>query len=428
MEKNLTITLLMTGNELIQGDICDTNSQHLAKSFAEHQLSIASILTLGDAPALLTKAIERLSFESDVLIINGGMGPTKDDHTSQALADALNEPLSTNDQGLTHVSHWLKEKGYIENDPKQLKQAQFPQSATYLGNPLGSAPAYHVQLNDCLVITTPGVPKELQSITDALILPLLKQNFSLPPTPAWHKALLFGIYESRLEKHLEKHVENLSSIHIGFRVNTPYLEFKYQLPMELSSEQATKASEQLQAAIQPFLVSTDGTKLPELVLTLLKKQQATISTAESCTGGLTAQLLTQVPGSSSALDGGVISYSNTLKQKYLNVAPETLETYGAVSKETAIEMLNGLLNTTQSTYGIAITGIAGPGGATKDKPLGTVFIAYGETSSPQVVHLVIPIQRQLFQQFVALCALDLIRALLLHRETPGYIQRYLAET
>jgi nicotinamide-nucleotide amidase len=426
--QTLKITLLMTGNEIIQGDILDTNSQYLSKSFAECQLSIASILTIGDDPIQLTEEIQRISQSADLLIINGGMGPTRDDHTSSALADALNEPLITNDKALAHVNHWLKERGHIENDPKQLKQAYFPTSASFLGNPSGSAPAYSVKLNQCLIIPTPGVPRELRSITKELILPLIMKTFSLPPQSPWHKALLFGIYESRLEKHLENSIENLDAFEFGFRVDTPYLEFKYRLPVQASKEQKRALSKEIQEAIAPYLVSTEGVKLPEQLFNLLLENKATVSTAESCTGGLTAHLLTQIPDSSKVLEGGVISYSNTLKEKYLQVSPKTLEKYGAVSKETVREMLEGLLHTTNSTYGIAITGIAGPSGGTSEKPLGTVYIAYGKKASPQIVHLVVHVHRQLFQQFIALCAMDLLKALIQQQPAPSYIERYSAKT
>ncbi len=417
------IALLMTGNELIHGDLIDTNGPLIANQLKDIGLFVSAKITLGDDLTALTSEIERLSHNYDLVIMNGGLGPTQDDLTAPALANAFSQQLTTHPEAKAHIEQWCQKKN-IQVNQKQLKQAELPEKATLFDGAPGSAAAFWVKHKKSLFIATPGVPSELKYILQHQLIAFIKHKFSAPDTQPWQTATLFGLSESSIERLIEQSSIKAEQLDIGFRVNTPYIEFKYQLNDTLSATEKKTVQKYVEDIIAPYFVGDKQTNMAQALSLQLRAKNQCLSTAESCTGGLIAHLMTQQPGASQVFEGAAVTYSNALKEKMIHVPAETLKKYGAVSEPTAIAMLKGLLDVTKTDYGIAVTGIAGPDGATEGKPVGTVFIAFGSATENNVIQLLVPAPRQLFQSLVAICALDLVRHLIKSKRLPSYIHRW----
>lgn len=416
----------MTGSELMSGDVVDTNSAFIAQNLADIGLSIYERCVVGDDPEMLQQAITRLSNEYDALIINGGLGPTEDDLTAQVLAQCSEHPLQLHKDAEQHVMQWCLQRGFDANT-SNLKQALLPQNACIFADAPGSAPAFYIHHNQCLIIATPGVPSEIKNILETSLLPFLQQQFPVENAASWIRYTLIGIGESSLQELINKEFSHLSDyFNIGFRAGFPSLEFKlYPLPVAaklLAKQESIKL--QMINKLKPYILGEGNISIAQALVKLLQQRNKTISCAESCTGGLIASEITKIPGSSAVFPGSVVSYSNAMKQKFLGVNARTLEAKGAVSKDCALEMLDGILNSCQSDYGIAVTGIAGPDGGCEEKPVGTVWIAWGTKKQKQAICLHIGFERELFQTLVMAIALDLIRRQLLGLGLPEMISRW----
>ena len=419
-------TLLMTGNELVQGHIIDTNAQIIASCLNGLGFDMLSFSTVGDDLDRLAHKMKQLSEQADLVFINGGLGPTQDDKTAEALAIATDCALVSHTKAHEHILRWCEQRQIVVNE-KQLKQRLLPQGVEIFEESIGSALGFYLKGKAATFIVTPGVPAELKHLLKAVIPDFLRDNFSGLTTEPWHRLQLFGASETRLETLLEE--QGLTEgVSLGFRVHSPYLELKYRFDNNTSSENKSRYQEKLEEAIAPYFIGRENTRIAMALAKNLLNQNATISTAESCTGGMIASLITQESGSSSWFEGGLVTYSNTLKEKLLNVPSEILETHGAVSEQTALAMLEGLLKTTHTQVGVVTTGIAGPTGGTDEKPTGTVFIGYGNLEDPQVVHLVLPFDRKAFQRFVSHCALDLARHFVSGNKAPSYLDRWKPST
>ena len=304
-----------------------------------------------------------------------------------------------------------------------IKQADLPASAIIFSDAPGSAVAFYLQLGKALVIATPGVPSELKYITLQDILPFLEQRFNLVKNGSWQQYQLFGIGESSLQQLLNEHFPTLTEAYfIGFRANFPYVELKLKprLP-ETDPTQLQKLLQHLNAHILGPAHSSAASALVEQ----LHKHAKTLATAESCTGGLIASEITRIAGCSSVFPGSIVSYSNTTKQQLLNVDENLLEKHGAVSEPVVKAMLVGLLHSIPANYGIAVSGIAGPDGGSEEKPVGTVWIAWGNLEQLHTVQLQINQPRLQFQRLVSAIALDLVRRQLTSQSLqPHYLSRW----
>jgi nicotinamide-nucleotide amidase len=417
----------MTGSELMSGDTVDTNSSYLAQALLSISLSIHEIATVGDQHNLLLNQIQRLSRNSDLLIINGGLGPTQDDLTSEVLANVAKVAIETHQEAKQHIIDWCERKKIIPN-LANFKQAELPANCSIFADAPGSAPAFYLTIGKCLVIATPGVPSELKHITQQQMLPFLTMFFSAANTVHWKKIQLIGIGESRLQSLLHDEYKGIDEfIDIGFRARFPTLELKYkpQASLSITDKQFLLWEEKLLNALHDFTLGKGDFHLPTALIDLLSRQEKTITCAESCTGGLIASEITKVPGASKVFHGGIVSYSNTVKSQLLDVPLNTLELYGAVSQETVLAMLKGCLMKIHAHYGIAVSGIAGPNGGSEKKPVGTVWIAWGDNKKPLSVCLHIPFERKQFQMLVTIISLDLIRRYALGElAIPNYLKRW----
>lgn len=404
----MNLNLLLTGNELMTGDTVDSNSALIARYMATLGWSVRKKLTVGDDLSILIDSLQLLARDCDVLLVNGGLGPTVDDLTAQALATACGVSLVENPFALQHLEQWCGRIGIAINAANR-KQAVLPAGCAIVANPVGSAVGFSMQLGNCRVICTPGVPRELDAMLEQEIMPALQRDF--PPTGASvQRFTLFGIGESGLQQKISDALPNWpADVELGFRVSFPQLELKLKTVNAEARQSVEKIWPRLHAIIGDCLLGDGGITLPQLIVELLQQRGKKITLAESCTGGLIAASLTQIPGASAVFDAGFVTYSNAMKHTLLHVDEETLRVEGAVSESAVYQMALGALTRSQADYVIAVSGIAGPDGGTEEKPVGTVWIAWGSADRIKTKRLHVRFKRVDFQKYVAWAGLDLIR-------------------
>lgn len=407
------------------GDIIDSNSAMIAQHFLPLGATIQKKVTIADDINLLINEILNISKHADVLIINGGLGPTIDDLTAQALAHSCQIPLEEHPAAMLHLKEWAIRRG-ISLDKANLKQAMLPQNVNIIINRTGSAVGFHINFQQCDIYCTPGVPSELEIMLQEEIIPLIQPKLSQLEQYQVLRLHVFGIGESALQSMIDEHFPDWpQQIEIGFRAASPFLELKLAIHLNKDEPLLKTYTEKLYTLLGDHILAKLSGKMPtmaEYVLNLLIKENKQLTTAESCTGGLISSLLTNIAGASKAFEAGYITYSNQMKQKMLDVSGETLSKYGAVSKQVVIEMAQGALIKSNANYVIAVSGIAGPEGGTAEKPVGSVWIAWGNNKKINTTYLCIKGNRNYFQVAVANRALDLIRReLLISNEKPNYI-------
>ena len=409
------VQLLMTGNELMTGDIVDSNSAKIAHALSNIGLAITRKITVSDKLSILIDEIRDISKKADILIINGGLGPTIDDMTSQALATAASIPIKEHPDALAHLKVWCEKKG-VPLSHTNYKQAVLPLGCMVVNNPIGSAVGFSIMLNDCQIFCTPGVPSELSVMLEQEIIPILAQS-STEQFYLVRRFLVFGIGESKLQEILNNaYPEWPTEIELGFRANSPMLELKFTIIKESNRSILTFWIDKVHQLIGLHIIAEISEQPPtmaEVVVNLLAQQGKTLVTVESCTGGLIASQLTKISGASKVFEAGFVTYSNEMKTQMVSVNPDTLEKYGAVSKEVAKEMALGGLKKTKTDFVIAVTGIAGPTGGTSEKPVGSVWIAWGSNQKIQARYFCIRGNRSYFQKMTTTRSLDLIRRELL---------------
>ncbi len=421
----LNIQFLLTGTELMVGDIVDTNSVMLAQSLKAQGAELARKVTLGDDFDSLVAEIEHISLQADVLLINGGLGPTKDDLTAEALAKVIGQPLEENAEALEHLQAWCEKRGFRLAGANR-KQVLLPKGVQVVANPIGSAVGFSIIHNNCQIICTPGVPIELKQMWQQEILPLLKPKLPQSDKVKTIKLHTFGIGESAIQNLFDSQLRDWpKAIEVGYRAASPLVELK----LTTRSEQAEKCLPLWQSKLQEVLgahvlttTAADQTSsVAQCLLDLLVSHKQTITTAESCTGGLIAANITRISGSSEIFEAGYVSYSNRIKTALLNVDPQTLEDHGAVSEAVVIEMAKGALEASSANWVIAVSGIAGPGGGSEEKPVGTVWLCWGKQDNLKTKRLLYPTNRVNFQRFIANAGMDLIRReILAVKEEPCY--------
>lgn len=407
------LQLLLTGNELMAGQTIDSNSAMIAEQLTTIGFRIDRKVTLGDDFQALVSEMDAMSASSDVLIVNGGLGPTVDDLTAQALATLAGVELQENAEARQHLHNWCEQRRIALNDAN-LKQALLPAGASLIPNPVGSAVGFYLQHNGCLIICTPGVPSELRGMLRDTLLTLISERFPGHTRPLTLRFQTFGLGESSLQQLLRQQLPDWPpEVELGFRAGLPQLEVKLSITDPDHTAQLHRYRDTLYELIGDYIIGTDSITLAEAVIAQLTRQSKRITTAESCTGGLVASALTEVAGASAAFEAGFVTYSNAMKSSMLGVEPELLERCGAVSEEVVRAMLTGAIERSGADLGIAVSGIAGPEGGTESKPVGTVWIAWGGKDNINTRCLQFNGSRRWFQSMVAATTLDLVRRLLL---------------
>ncbi|TWX72864.1 CinA family nicotinamide mononucleotide deamidase-related protein [Colwellia sp. C1TZA3] len=418
------VNILLTGNELMNGDVIDTNSVMFAQQLNDIGLTINKKVTIADDLALLRAEIVQLSQTADVLLINGGLGPTIDDLTSQALAQACCVDLHLDPQAHSHLKKWAKRRKTQLNQPN-LKQAYLPLGSEIVDNTTGSAVGIRIQLGQCLIICTPGVPSELSHMLKDEIIPRLQQLFPTANKQSLIRLQTFGIGESTLQALVNDKLPDWpNEIAMGFRAAMPLLEVKLTVQCPKGKELLAQWQHKLSDLLGDHILTTGESShvtIADYLVPLLIESQQKITVAESCTGGLIASQITAIAGASAVFEAGFVTYSNAMKSKMIDVPAATLLSYGAVSKETVLAMAKGALAKSNADYVIAVSGIAGPDGGTKDKPVGSVWIAWGNQQALQAKYYCIPVARKNFQALVAARSLDLTRRMLIKsKDKPHY--------
>jgi nicotinamide-nucleotide amidase len=419
------VQLLLTGNELMTGDIVDSNSAMMAQVLKDIGLSINRKVTVADDLGLLVDEITYMANTSDILIINGGLGPTIDDLTAQALALSIGDELSQHPEALAHLIHWCQQRGAELNSPN-LKQAILPKGCQIIANKNGSAVGFSVRYKGCDIYCTPGVPRELKVMLKEQIIPIISAGLPKNLITDITRLQVFGIGESSLQKIINEQLPNWpEEIELGFRAGMPLLEVKLTIKTKQGLVLKSPWKEKLINVLGDHVIAEIQGKpkaIAEHLINQLQQHNLKVTTAESCTGGLIASKLTEVSGSSTVFEAGFVTYSNEMKTAMLDVPKNIFEQEGAVSEAVVIAMARGSLTKSNADLTIAVSGIAGPNGGSDDKPVGTVWFAWGSMDNIQTQCLLLPYNRLQFQQFVAAIGLDLLlRYQKKSTSTPNYI-------
>ena len=373
----MTAEIITIGDEILIGQIVDTNSAWIAQQLNRIGIALVQITSIADQGDAIRQALSSATSRADIILCTGGLGPTKDDVTKQTLATYFNTTLIRDVDVLAHVESIFKKfnRPMLEVNNRQ---ADVLANARVLHNETGTAPGMWIEENEKIYIIMPGVPTEMKYLMQNEVLPKLQ---GLPNQYAIsHRSILTaGIGESFLAEKLHSFEEDLPPhIHLAYlpKFGQVRLRLTGSSLMEQALEKEMEAySSTLMELVKPYFVGEGDVLLEQQLLTRLKNHQLSLSTAESCTGGYLSHLITSLPGSSAVFKGGVVSYSNELKEQVLGVQASTLAAYGAVSEQVALEMALGAQKNFKTDYSMAITGIAGPDGGTDDKPVGTVWIA-----------------------------------------------------
>lgn len=397
----------------MSGDTVDSNSAYIAQSLKDLGLVPYIKKVVGDDLELLVSSIQELSAVSDVLIINGGLGPTIDDLTSQALSQAIDSPIERNSQALDFLQAWATKRDFVLSE-SNLKQADLPLVCDVIENPHGSAVGFSCVYDECLIMCTPGVPSELKPMVENELLRRIQSYGAIEQVNYITRLRLFGITESGLQDMVSSYFPDWpDNVELGFRVQLPVLEVKIATIGNNSKALNQQWTDKFSSRFSDYIIGYDSTRLPEALNKALLEQGKVIVTAESCTGGLIASQITTEAGSSAVFNAGYITYANHIKTSTLGVSEDSFAQEGAVSETVARQMAQGALEKSGADVVVAVTGIAGPDGGTVDKPVGTVWIAWGEKTQLHARRFVLPMSRVRFQQMAAAISMDLVRRMLL---------------
>jgi nicotinamide-nucleotide amidase len=370
----MTVAILGIGTELTRGDIANTNGAWLAKELTALGFEVAAIDVVDDDRTRIIDALSRLAKKHTLIVCTGGLGPTTDDITTECAAQILGVDLELDAPSLTAIESRMARFGHSMTESNR-KQAYFPKGATIFSNDWGTAPAFKITLGSATVFFTPGVPTEMKAIFEERIVPSL--GIPLDRTPYEIVFRTFGAGESALNDRL-RGIEAEFDVTIGYRVHFPEVDIKVlarDANLEGAKTRANQAASVVRTRLSDCIYGEGKTFLPLVLGSHFDALNQRFAIAESCTGGLVSSLITEQPGVSSWFAGSVISYANDVKSDVLGVSKETLLLHGAVSTEVAQSMVEGVCSILRCTYGLAITGIAGPTGGSEEKPVGTVVFA-----------------------------------------------------
>ncbi len=409
--KKVLAEVITIGDEILYGQTLDTNTQWMGERLSELGIRIIRKVSVGDLREEILKALEEASGRADLVLITGGLGPTKDDITKQTLAAYFDTPLVMNPQALQEVTALFAMRNRPMT-PTNEKQAELPEKCTMISNSMGTAPGMWFEEQGKVFVSMPGIPYEMKAMMIASVIPKIKERFTLPVI--YHRMIqTVGIGESWLadkidawETSLPSHIKLAYLPHFGkIRLRlTAFGDELTQLEQEVDQQ-----VEQVLPLIRKYVYGYGDISLEEAVGQLLMKQYKTISLAESCTGGHVAHILTSVPGSSRYFQGAMVPYHNDLKVGILGVSQDTLATYGAVSEQTVREMAQQVRKKCSTDVGLASSGIAGPEGGTEEKPVGTVWIAVADGEQTHARKLTLTKDRMLNIQFSTVALLNLLR-------------------
>ncbi|MBY6187837.1 competence/damage-inducible protein A [Marinobacter hydrocarbonoclasticus] len=404
--------MICTGEEVLSGQIIDTNAAWVAQVLMDQGIEMQRRLTVGDRIDDLVAAFESCAGRADVVLVNGGLGPTADDLSAEAMARLLGVPLALNSEWLETMTALFASRGRTMSD-KNRKQAMLPQGSVMVDNPIGTACGFRAFYKGTWYFFTPGVPSELKRMVHEQLLPWLASTFPIDAPTGLHRLLTIGQGESNLAQLLEP-IPLPAGVTLGFRASLPYIEIKLLQRHKVDADDWQRLLIEYRKVLGDALVGENLKSVPEAVHQLLLQKGQTLATAESCTGGMVASQLVDLAGSSAYLTAGLVTYSNEAKQSLLGVSTATLDSFGAVSLETVVEMAQGARERMGTDMAVSISGIAGPEGGTEEKPVGTVCFALATQDGCYAQTLFLGARsRNAIRLLAATVALDMVRRALL---------------
>ena len=406
----VNVSIITIGDELLIGQVVDTNSAWIAQQLNKAGIRVKRRVAVGDVKDEIWKALDEETAQADVILLTGGLGPTADDITKPLLCEYFGGKLIQDAAALANVRYLFEVVFKRPLTERNIKQAEVPDVCTVIQNKRGTAPGMLFRKNGKIFVSMPGVPYEMQGMIMDDVIPLMQKEFN--PGKISHRTLLtFGIGESMLADLIREFEENLPpNIKLAYLPN--YGMVRLRLTASGSDETEKLIDEtfsRLQLLVKDFLVTSVDEPMEAVLGKLLMAKGKTVSTAESCTGGLIAHLITSMPGSSSFYSGSVVSYSNAVKMSVLNVPENLLKEHGAVSEAVVVQMVKGVLETLDTDYALAVSGIMGPAGGSDMKPVGTVWIAVGNRDKQQTRQFHFRFDRQRNTQLTAVNALNMMR-------------------
>lgn len=409
--------IIAVGTELLLGEITDTNATYISQQLAGIGVDLHYRHTVGDNLARLVGVIRTAMVRSDVIIMCGGLGPTEDDLTREAIAEAVGKPLRRDPQAVEHLKRFFAERGRVPVEAN-FRQCEAPEGALLLDNTCGTAPGVLAQHDGTMIFAIPGPPPEMREMMRLQVIPRLSERVVAEGggTLFTHTLRLADIGESNVAEALHDLIDAQTDPTIALYASPG--EVKVRLATKDVDEHAAQQrlhslAEALRGRLAGHVFGVDEETMEVAVGRLLRERGATIAVAESCTGGLIASRITDVPGASDYLIAGVVAYANEAKMAILGVPEGILREHGAVSESCARAMAEGVRNRAGTDYAIATTGVAGPGGGTPEKPVGLVYIAVAGPDGTVCVSQMWPGTRDMFKQRVSQMALSLLRRQLL---------------
>lgn len=369
--------LISIGDELLIGQVVNTNAAWIAQQFHENGIKVQNITVVPDEGPQISNSVKKAFERAEVIVLTGGLGPTKDDITKKTLCDFFDTGLIFHQPTLDNIIKLFGSRG-IPVLEKNREQALIPENCVPLTNAFGTAPGLWFERDGKVLVSLPGVPYEMQALITGSVLPrLLKRNLG---KLFYHRTILtHGMGESMLSEKISSWEDSLpGNIKLAYLPQPGVV----RLRLTAAGKEMTRLEQQVDQEIArlreliPSLIFGEGTQtMEEVVGDLLRRKKASVSTAESCTGGYIAHLITNIPGSSDYFKGSVVAYENEVKSEFLGVSQQTLKRYGTVSGQVVEEMAQGAIRKFKTDYALATSGIAGPGGGTEEKPVGLVWIA-----------------------------------------------------
>ncbi len=412
----MRVAVLSIGDELLSGEVVDTNASHIADRLFQAGGRVARHLTVPDDAQEVESALKELGERSDAVIVTGGLGPTPDDLTAEAAARAAGTELELSPEALLHLDLFAQRiSGGLH--PSNRRQALLPKGCALIPNPLGTACGFVVRIGQADCFFMPGVPYEMERMLEDTVLPKLRESL---PT-GWQRVTLklFGIAEAAIAELLEGAIPPESPVQLAYCVKFPEIHLILRAK-ETDASPLQQAAGELRQRLSAYLIAEDREGMDDRLALLLRESGLTLSLAESCTGGMIAARITAMAGSSAYFLEGNVTYSNEAKSRMLKVPAELIAEHGAVSAEVARAMAVGAREAAGTDLALSVTGIAGPDGGSPDKPVGTVYLALADKGSCRVERFNFQGDRARVRSITCFTALDWLRRYLLGRETtPG---------
>lgn len=413
----MKVEVVTIGDEILIGQITDTNSQWIGRQLNKNGFYSQQFTSVGDDSELILRSLSLAAQNADIILITGGLGPTKDDITKKALCDFFDSELVLNREVLDKLQKYYSRRG-IQISKEVENQALLPDNCSIIPNNQGSASGMWFENKGKVYVSMPGVPYEMKEMMREEIIPRLRSKFKT--TEIRHRTVLTqGIGESKLEEMITDWVQALPT-----HIRVSYLPAVGRVRLRLSGaaekgiiEEIDKQIAELLPLIGPYHYGFDDDRLEAVLGELLRSKSSTLAVAESCTGGYLSHLITSIPGSSDYFLGSAVTYHNSLKSNWIGVGEDVLSRYGAVSRETVEAMARGVRRESNADYAISTSGIAGPGGGSEEKPVGTVWLGFSSAEGERSHLLQLGVNRLRNIEISALTAMNMMRNIILQQES-----------